>query len=162
MTFDYDEQIVSCLHKDAWGYRPTQDWWSWWNAATDTQKQVEWDILLDQMEQSQSEETRMKEAALDNLNNKINMVKSLSSTPMSTYDALRWLVQSESPDEFDLTYGASHFAYIWGIDFNSEYEDTLQTICDDMLMVINEGPDAHPNQCNVQYNFKPMLIEELV
>ena len=83
MTFDFDEQFVSCLHKDAWGYRPTQDWWSWWNAATDTQKQVEWDILLDQMEQSQSEETRMKEAALDNLNNKINMVKSLSSTPMS-------------------------------------------------------------------------------
>lgn len=157
MTFNFDEQTVSCLHKEAWGYRPLQSWWSWWNAATAAQKQVEWDILICQMEQAESEETRLKEAALDSLNNKIDMVKSLSSTSMSTYDALRWLVQSENPDEIDLSYGASHFAYQWGIEFNSEYEDTLQNICDDMLMVITEGPLAQPHQ----FNFKPMLMEEM-
>jgi hypothetical protein len=50
-TYTYDEQCVSDLHKDAFGFRPSMSWWGQWKTNTDAEKQAEWDTLICIMEQ---------------------------------------------------------------------------------------------------------------
>ena len=45
--YTFDEQIVSDLHKDAYGFRPGEDFWLRWDVMTDDQRQRVWDDLLD-------------------------------------------------------------------------------------------------------------------
>jgi len=49
-TFDGD--IVSDLHKDAYGFRPSQTWWEIWDSCLDSEKQKIWDDLLESLKAS--------------------------------------------------------------------------------------------------------------
>ena len=46
MTYTFDADIVSDLHKDAFGRRPSEGFWDRWNSGDDDQKQEMWDDLL--------------------------------------------------------------------------------------------------------------------
>jgi hypothetical protein len=46
MTYTFDEDTVSDLHKDAYGFRPGANFWSAWAAFNGDQKQVLWDSML--------------------------------------------------------------------------------------------------------------------
>lgn len=50
--YTYDEQIVSDLHKDAYGCRPSSFWWQCWQEASPEEKQAEWDDLLETLERT--------------------------------------------------------------------------------------------------------------
>ena len=41
----YSDELVSDLHKDARGYRPTESFWSYWNLLMPSEKQGVWDGL---------------------------------------------------------------------------------------------------------------------
>ena len=56
MTYTFDEQIVSDLHKDARGFRPTQYWWDQWSLCTGDQKQTMWDGLHRELEETMAAE----------------------------------------------------------------------------------------------------------
>jgi hypothetical protein len=45
MTYTFDENCISDLHKDAYGFRPSQSFWSAWAAFNGDQKQAMWDDL---------------------------------------------------------------------------------------------------------------------
>lgn len=44
-TYTFDEDLISDLHKDAYGFRPSQSFWSFFAAANADQKQMIWDSL---------------------------------------------------------------------------------------------------------------------
>jgi hypothetical protein len=44
--YTYCDHLVSDLHKDAFGFRPSDDWRQWWSSASPDDKQAEWDSLL--------------------------------------------------------------------------------------------------------------------
>jgi hypothetical protein len=46
-TYTFDENILSDLHKDAYGFRPRENFWFDWDYATPDQKQKIWDDLFD-------------------------------------------------------------------------------------------------------------------
>lgn len=48
--FTYCEADISDLHKDAIGFRPTQDFWNAWHDLTPEGKQKAWDTLVDMLE----------------------------------------------------------------------------------------------------------------
>jgi hypothetical protein len=50
-TYTFDENLVSDIHKDAYGFRPRDGFWSRWSNATIDQKQVIWDELLDEAQE---------------------------------------------------------------------------------------------------------------
>ena len=60
--YTYDEDIVSDLHKEAYGIRPREDFWSQWDAADADEKQRIWDSLCDI---SHSEAERERQDQLD-------------------------------------------------------------------------------------------------
>lgn len=56
-TYTYDENILSDLYKDAYGSRPGEGFWNYWNESTQDEKQEMWNGLCD-MVQSEVERER--------------------------------------------------------------------------------------------------------
>lgn len=54
-AYTFDSDIVSDLHKDAYGFRPSQGWWGQWKSNTDAEKQAEWDSLLVALDRANDE-----------------------------------------------------------------------------------------------------------
>ena len=48
--YTFDDNIVSDLHKDARGFRPSEYFWEEWTQSPDNVKQKIWDNLIDEME----------------------------------------------------------------------------------------------------------------
>lgn len=53
--YDFDENVISDLHKDAYGFRPDQSFWGLWAASNPEQKQAVWDNLIDILNRSTEE-----------------------------------------------------------------------------------------------------------
>ena len=60
MTYTYSEDLISDLHKDARGYRPTEAFWNAWNFQDDEGKQTAWNVLVDEMNRAME---RQRQAA---------------------------------------------------------------------------------------------------
>ena len=88
----YDENTVSDLHKDAFGFRPSQNWWADWGSMNPVEKQVEWDSLISAMEASCVEESAREARAIADF--EILVAKTLASGAKSREDALRWIMQA--------------------------------------------------------------------
>ena len=56
MTYTFDEYLISDLHKDAYGFRPTSSFWSAFAAFNPDQKQALWDSLLVALKRSVDED----------------------------------------------------------------------------------------------------------
>lgn len=55
-VYTFDANIVSDLHKDAYGYRPREFFWADWHAADDDGKQAIWDDLISDLGDAIQEE----------------------------------------------------------------------------------------------------------
>ncbi len=60
--FTYSEDVISDLHKDAYGFRPSQRFFDDWSTYTPAEKQECWDIMCRDMEQAWAEE-KVQEAS---------------------------------------------------------------------------------------------------
>ena len=47
MKYTFDELSVSDLHKDAYGFRPSESFWREWQASDNDGKQELWDSMID-------------------------------------------------------------------------------------------------------------------
>jgi hypothetical protein len=63
-NYTFDENIVSDLHKDAYGYRPREFFWADWHASDDDGKQWMWDDLMDALTESVEQEKQQQAAAV--------------------------------------------------------------------------------------------------
>jgi hypothetical protein len=93
-NYTYSDELVSDLHKDAYGFRPQLYFWEGWAAMTPDQKQVEWDRLVDLMtERDQEEQERQARAMLDA---ELELTRIMETVPGSTRaDAVRFLADAE-------------------------------------------------------------------
>jgi hypothetical protein len=65
MNYTFDSNIVSDLHKDAYGRRPGDSFWSQWTNASDAEKQTIWDGLLRSLEISMEIEREAEQRAIE-------------------------------------------------------------------------------------------------
>ena len=50
--FTYSEDMISDLHKEARGYRPTEAFWNAWNFQDEEGKQTAWNVLVDELKEA--------------------------------------------------------------------------------------------------------------
>lgn len=93
MSYTFDENIVSDLHKDARGFRPSQYWWDQWELCSDDQKQFMWDSLIEELNESIEREKRMEQEAIKEFESLINLNIALGS--LDRKGALHWMTQTE-------------------------------------------------------------------
>ena len=110
MTYTFCEMTVSDLHKDAYGYRPSQGWWLAWNGMEAPEKQAEWDRLIGVLEEEQEYEVRREQRAFDAWSGRINDM--IATHGISHRDAIMWDMDAEDADDVD------HYCYLVGIGYH--------------------------------------------
>ena len=123
MEFTFDENIVSDLHKDAYGFRPSQSWWCMWAAFNGEQKQAEWDQLLRALDDSIEEEKLEAEFRVQEF--KSWVADTMSRGAGSEMTALRWICQTE---EFYHSQDVEFFVWNQGILFTEYGRDILEKL----------------------------------
>lgn len=116
MTYTFDEKLVSDLHKDAFGYRPSKEFWSEWNSNSNLYKQTVWDDLLWELERAIDQEASEKVAAINALEHEIATALDLGAA--SREIAVRWVVESMCLTEWDLAYGGEHICYMKNLPYS--------------------------------------------
>ena len=116
MTYTFDSRIVSDLHKDAYGYRPSTYFWAEWHAATDAGKQEIWDDLLEMQADAMEYDRRREDAAIANYH--VEIAELIATGAADEHQARKWMVQAQKPTEMDLRYGGSWVCFELGLPYS--------------------------------------------
>jgi len=114
-NYTFDETIVSDLHKDAYGYRPSSGWWAEWKSFTPDEKQKGWDRMCEVLEENEEIERRRAARSYDLWDRHISRIA--AEQGISLADAIRWDMQAENA-EGDVGY----YCYNWGLSYSTEDE----------------------------------------
>ena len=129
--YTFDENIISDLHKDARGFRPTAGWWSVWEDLSDDAKQETWDSLCQELSETMDRERRLEAEAMIALHQRIQGTMLLGAK--DEVQALKWIMEAEEFDDHDLQYGPSYFCYHFGLSYSAEKELPIQEAINEML-----------------------------
>ena len=92
--YTYDDQIISDLHKDARGYRPSSDWYVMWKDSSDDQKQSIWNDLLVELDDSIAQEKFLEESNVNEFEREIAEIIKVGKD-CTRERALRWMTPIE-------------------------------------------------------------------
>ena len=134
MTYTFSENIISDLHKDAYGFRPDPAWLRDWKTSTDDQKQSIWDYLIDEMNRSMAAQEKAEAEALNEFRAEIRQVMDLVSCKW--YDALRHLMVAEGHEVGYNTHEQDFDYFLW--DRGLGYEDRRK-----IYKLFKEAYNAH-------------------
>ena len=126
--YTFDEQIVSDLHKDARGYRPSEYFWEEWSQCGDDTRQSMWDNLLEELA---AETARQKDAyarAEIEFHQRVQGMMLIGAKDELT--AIRWILEAEQITKFDLAYGSDYVAWHFGLPYKGEFDQQIQTVID--------------------------------
>ena len=110
--YTFDSNIVSDLHKDAYGFRPTQGFWAQWEAMNDDGKQAEWDSLCDALYASNEEEELRQQRAIVEFEGLVETTIESGASDRET--ALRWIMEASTMCDGDWSF----LAYEHGLPYN--------------------------------------------
>ena len=96
MNYTIDSDIVSDLHKDAYGYRPGEYWWGQWRANTDAEKQAEWDSLIVALGNANEEHRQREVSAIERFEVLVN--NTIENGAKTRESALRWIMEASTCD----------------------------------------------------------------
>lgn len=88
-TYTFDDELVSDLHKDAMGFRPSESFWGFWESATDAEKQAEWDSLLKEMDAREARQAADDEYSIARFEERLYQLMECGARDEAM--ALRWL-----------------------------------------------------------------------
>ncbi len=122
MAYTFNSNIVSDLHKDARGFRPTEYWWDQWDQCGDDNRQAMWDSLCRELEETMAEDARREAQALENFKAQIKEMRKLGAE--TTRQAIKC--------------GADYVAYHFGMSYRNPYRAVIQECCDQAIAVIEQ------------------------
>jgi hypothetical protein len=131
MAYTFDENIISDLHKDARGFRPSQYWWDQWELCSDDQKQVMWDSLIQELNEAMEQQRKDEARAAFALTQRLEQMYELGAT--SEVQALKWIMEAEEFDDYDIQYGPSYFCYHFGLSYSAANDFRIQEAMNEML-----------------------------
>lgn len=117
MSYTYEENLVSDLHKDAYGMRPGQRFWDEWKSYSEDEKQECWDLLIKDLYLADALQKKEEAEALVTFRNLVRKTMNLCSCKWD--DAIRMLCEAWGEDH-TCDQGLMHF--FWKHDLG--YEDS--------------------------------------
>ena len=113
--YTYSDDIISDLHKDARGYRPSQSFWDGWKQSTEDDKQSVWDMLCKELEQRMADEAAAEKRSLDSFR---ESVRNTMNYYKVTWDKAVDILCLKSGDDIDCEQSFDYFLWKQGIGFN--------------------------------------------
>jgi hypothetical protein len=112
--FTYSDDIISDLHKDARGFRPSEYFWEEWTQSPQESKQAIWDKLIEEMEYNQKEEERIEAANLAKFREQV--AATMKFCDCNWKKAVEFLADAEGED-IDNDQAFDYFLWCQGIGF---------------------------------------------
>ena len=116
MSYTFDENIFSDMHKDAYGFRPRNH--RFYDAdTTDAEKQRIWDAVCEDVEEAIERENNERDAAQVAWEDRI--AKLCADHNIDRATAIRWDIDAEDArngDQIDVGY----YCYLVGIRYENE------------------------------------------
>ena len=127
MTYTYSDDLISDLHKEVYGRRPTASFWMDWYTASQSQKQDTWDeyCRVNDLQEIESKAQEVRDVAA--FEARIQDVISLGAS--NRVEALRWISESET---FYHGQDVEHFVWEQGILFTKYGKQLVK----DLLLVV--------------------------
>jgi len=113
--YTFDDNIVSDLHKDARGFRPSEYFWEEWTQSPDNAKQQIWDSLCIEMEQSMEEQKAAEAAALVEFRN--NVRQAVRFCNIDWRGAVRFLADADGKNIEDDDQTFDYFLWSNGLGY---------------------------------------------
>ena len=157
--YTFDEQVLSDLHKDAYGCRPSSFWWQCWSEATDDERQAEWDDLLATARTREALEQEEERIALEEFENELAQIRKINPR-LTEAEAIAYMTPIEFEDNPDLTMQDVE-QWVWerGILFTDRGRSLVKTIYDihDVNCCDNDGyeDDGQPDEAQEWHDFDP-------
>jgi hypothetical protein len=99
--YTFSDDLVSDLHKDAYGFRPSESFWRTWETSTDAEKQSEWDRLAAHMQLTMEQDAANHRTCIARLEDRIAQLIQCGAKDRAM--AIRWLdeaYQTQGDTEF--------------------------------------------------------------
>jgi hypothetical protein len=112
--YTFSNDLISDLHKDAWGHRPLQSFWSQWDLYTDDKKQSVWDGLVDDMVANDQAEAKAKKENASKLFLRIKETCKLGASNYRT--AIRWILEADGYDN-DVAYDGDYICFEYNLAY---------------------------------------------
>ena len=113
--YTYSDDIVSDLHKDARGYRPSQSFWDGWSTLNEDEKQSIWDMLCEEMERSMKEQAAAEKRSLDKFR---ETVRNTMNYYKVTWDKAVDILCLKAGDDIDCEQSFEYFLWKQGIGYS--------------------------------------------
>lgn len=130
-----DLSILSDLHKDARGFRPSGDYTKWFDALPLYAKAKEWDRLTEEVKQREIDRGILETINLDDFKKTVAGV--MKSLDIDRTTALRWLTQST---KFYSRQCVEHWVWKHGILF-TDYGKELVTELMNIVELVEDEND---------------------
>ena len=127
MAYTFDAQIVSDLHKDARGFRPSEYFWEEWDQCGDDNRQAMWDSLCRELEETMAAERDAEAGALRVFTKRVIDTQLAGAGDLRT--AIRWILEGEQFDDMDYCYGADYCAFHFGLAYNNPFREDFAAVC---------------------------------
>lgn len=122
--YTFSNELVSDLHKDAFGYRPSADFMDMWNnGLSDEGRQAEWDYMVKVMKESIEEDKIREQYALEDFEHKLKLTMSTHKIDQET--ALRWMIQ---PYRVENSQDIEHWVWEYGILFTDRGREVVEIL----------------------------------
>jgi hypothetical protein len=127
MTYTFDENLVSDLHKDARGSRPDEYFWEEWTNVDEAGKQSIWERLLGELDVAVKEEQTREQQAIASFEKHVASLESISN---SRKQSVRWIVEGLALTDSDKMYGGDYICYKLGLPYSyaKEFDLALQEL----------------------------------
>jgi len=131
-TYTFDENILSDLFKEIYGFRPRGMFWDSWESADNDGKQKIWDDLCESHEQEMERQREADLLAIADFENNIDILVSLGAGDRLT--AIRWFVEGLEITKDDLWYGTDYICHCLGLPYHLSglFADALEYIKEKM------------------------------
>jgi len=113
--FTYSDDIISDLHKDAYGFRPSQRFFDDWAEYTPAEKQECWDMLCEEMDRSMKEQAAAEAAALVEFRKQV--AATMKFCDCNWKKAVEFLADAED-DDIDCDQYFDYFLWKQGIGYS--------------------------------------------
>ena len=117
MTYTYDDNLISDLHKDCWGTRPSVYYMSTWKAMTPDQKQEEWDYMCKHVEENIRREEEAEQKAYNDWDERISSI--VDTAGVSLAEAIRYDMGIKNSQN-----DVGYYCYLLGFSYTREVEIT--------------------------------------
>jgi hypothetical protein len=117
--YTFDANIVSDLHKDARGFRPSEYFWEEWSQCGDDTRQLMWDSLIKELEQANAEQARREAISIGDFERGVRQNLALGAGDRAT--AIRWMLDGVLNDH-DLWYGGGYACYLFNLPYSFRAE----------------------------------------